>query len=176
MSDKKKVPPRQTPARDDRYMGKAFWVLAASKDPSTQVGAVIVGANNRPISDGYNGPPEEFNDNELDWDRPAKYPYIMHAEINAIRHAEGRKMAGATMYITAAPCTACMLDIVAAKIKRVVYFPFQGGKGSMLADPKAWETTLDMAKRANIVLEEYKGNLNWMRDHMERLRQLGVFS
>lgn len=36
-----------------------------SKDPSTQVGACIVGADNRILSIGYNGTPNGFNDDRV---------------------------------------------------------------------------------------------------------------
>ena len=84
---KKKVhndPPCDTPARDDRYMGLAWMWASMSKDPSTQVGAIIISTDNRPLGSGYNGPPRAISDSEVNWVRPDKYRFITHAERNAI--------------------------------------------------------------------------------------------
>jgi dCMP deaminase len=176
MSNKKKVPPREVPTRDEYYMGEAFWIASKSKDPRTQVGAVLVGANNDPISTGYNGPPRIINDNDIDWDRPAKYPYIVHAEDNAIKRAKRKiDLRGATLYVTAPPCKACMLDIVDAEIARVVYFRPKTDSGSLLANDEEWATTQDIARRGMVRLDQFQGNLNWMRDRIAWMESIGVF-
>ena len=59
-----------------------------SKDPNTQVGACIV-KNNRILSIGYNGTPNGFEDKFFPWGREGqtlrtKYPFVCHAEMNAI--------------------------------------------------------------------------------------------
>ena len=175
--EKKKVLPRVVPNRDDYYMGEAFIIASKAKDPRTQIGCRIVSANNDPISTGYNGPPKRINDNAIDWDRPAKYPYIIHAEDNAIKRAKkkGEGLVGATVYVTGPPCKACMLDIVEAEIARVVYFRPKADSGSLLANNEEWETTQEIAKAGGVRLDRFQGNLNWLRDRMESLKELGVF-
>ena len=74
---------------DEYFMAIAKLSAMRSKDPSTQVGACIVGADNRILSIGYNGTPNGFNDDEFPWNREGdnlntKYPYVCHAEMNAI--------------------------------------------------------------------------------------------
>ncbi len=174
MKKRYKHPPRVTPGREERYMGVAWLWAGMSKDPSTQVGAVIVSSDNRPLGTGYNGPPKQMIDSEIDWVRPDKYPYIFHAEKNAIRHCL-RETKGSTMYVTGRPCPPCMLDIVAAGIYRVIYCLYTPDESSMLAREDEWETTLDIAKKGNVQLEKFKGNLNWMRDWMDMLYEKGIF-
>jgi dCMP deaminase len=68
----KKIPPRLVPPRDDKYMGLAFMMAGFSKDPNTQVGAIIVDRKNHPLGWGYNGPPSEILDCDVNWGRPDK--------------------------------------------------------------------------------------------------------
>ena len=175
--EKKKLPPRAVPNRDDYYMGEAFWIASKSKDPRTQVGARLVSDHNDPISTGYNGPPKNINDNSIDWDRPAKYPFVIHAEDNAIKRAKrkGECLKGATLYVTAPPCKACMLDIVEAEIARVVYFRPKTDSGSLLANDEEWATTQEIAKLGCVRLDQFQGNLNWMRDRIAWMESIGVF-
>lgn len=170
----KKVPPRQVPHRDDYYMGLAFWVASKSKDPRTQIGAILISSNNEPLSSGYNGPPRNIPDTNINWDRPHKYPFIRHAEVNAISYARG-PLLGATLYVTAAPCSACMLDIAAEGIKRVIYFKPRTEPGSMLADDSEWQKTQEIAQLSFVQLDQFTGNLNWMRDRIKWMEELGVF-
>ena len=115
---------RPTPQRDSKYMGLAFFIASFSKDPDTQIGAVIVQSEtNWPLGYGYNGPPRRMNDEHMDWSRPNKYSKIRHAEINAIDHSKGC-LKGSTIYVTGKPCASCMLEIAAKEIERVCYFHF----------------------------------------------------
>ena len=171
----KKIPPRRTPNRDEKYMGLAFNYASFSKDPSTQMGAVIVTSQNKLLGLGYNGPPPQFNDNDMDWSRPGKYPKIIHAEKNAIKHSDPDKLPGSTMYITGKPCGPCMLAIVDAGITRVVYFRQKHEEGSMMLNDKIFEESDEIAKDGRVRVEEFKGNLNWLRDRMKQLEELGIF-
>ena len=74
---------------DEYFMGIAILSSYRSKDPNTQVGACIVNNNNRIMSMGYNGFPAGCSDDEFPWERQGcdydtKYPYVCHAELNAI--------------------------------------------------------------------------------------------
>jgi dCMP deaminase len=95
----------------------AFDIAQRSKDDSTQVGAVLVGEGNRILSTGFNGPPPQLDDNEIPWDkRPDKYAYIIHADENAMLFAleahGGKPLIGSTMFLTAMPCTECVLRMI----------------------------------------------------------------
>lgn len=112
---------------DDYFMGVALLSAHRSKDPSTQVGACIVNSNKRIIGIGYNGFPTNCSDEELPWDREGdfldtKYPYVCHAEMNAITNSSNKAdLDGASIYVSLFPCNECAKLIVQVGIKEVVY-------------------------------------------------------
>ncbi len=113
---------------DEFFMGVAKLSAGRSKDPNTQVGACIVSEDNRILSIGYNGAPNNFNDDQFPWNRegPAtetKYMYVCHAEANAINNYLGSRkdLKGARIYVDLFPCNECAKDIIQAGIKEVIY-------------------------------------------------------
>lgn len=176
----KKIPPRQVPDRDSKYMGLAWFYASFSKDPSTQVGAVIVDQYNYPLGCGYNGPPRLVADDSFSWERPvvadqfSKYDIIVHAEINAIDHSCGKELAGVTLYVTGLPCPKCMLEIVKQEIGRVVYMDHRSDSGSSLQNAKWRDKSLEIAGMGQVKVEEFQGHLAWMADWILRLKELGV--
>lgn len=112
---------------DEYFMGIAVLSSMRSKDPNTQVGACIV-KNNRILSIGYNGTPNGFEDKFFPWGREGnflntKYPFVCHAEMNAISNFEGNKkdFNGAKLYVTLFPCNECAKLVVQNGIKEIVY-------------------------------------------------------
>lgn len=111
---------------DEYFMGIAMLSAMRSKDPNTQVGACIVNQNNRIMSMGYNGFPIGCNDDEFPWDRSGeeydtKYPYVCHAELNAILNNSGRSLEGCKIYVALFPCNECAKAIAQCGIKEVIY-------------------------------------------------------
>lgn len=109
---------------DEYFMGVAMLAARRSKDPSTQVGACIVSAENIIISTGYNGLPNGCSDDEYPWDRQGdetKYPYVVHAELNAILNASGRNLRGSRLYVALFPCNECAKAIIQAGVREVLY-------------------------------------------------------
>jgi dCMP deaminase len=102
------------------YMNIAKEVAKRSHDVQTKVGAVLVNSRNHIIGTGYNGFPPGLDDASLPVLRPDKYPYIIHAEMNAIIHAEG-EVKGGELYVTHSPCLQCTKLIIASQIKTVYY-------------------------------------------------------
>ena len=180
---KKHVYPRKVPDRDSRYMGLAWFHAGFSKDPSTQVGAQIVSQFNKPLGSGYNGPPSSINDESFSWSRPpeanpdefSKYDVMIHAECNAIDFSKPSDLTQATLYVTAFPCKACMLEIAKNKIGRVVYMDWRSDKGSILQRSNNRSSSEKIAELANIRLEEFTGNIAWVRDWTEKMKALGLF-
>lgn len=169
--------PRKTPSREERYMGLAFWIASFSKDPDTQVGAVIVSTDNIPLGYGYNGPARGIRDTDIDWSRPEKYDYVIHAEENALDHCVWNPR-NATMYVTGIPCKRCMNRIAQKGIGKVVYFPYRSkDDGSFFSSKDEMEKTKDIARKATpvVTLTEFSGNINWMRDRMLHMENLGIF-
>lgn len=108
------------PSWDDYFIMIAQTVSVRSHDAETKVGAVIVDANHRILSTGYNGFPPGCDDQELPNLRPHKYPYMIHAEMNAIASSRA-DLRNATLYTTHSPCNECAKAIITAGIKRVVF-------------------------------------------------------
>ncbi len=108
-----------------------FAASERSKDPNTQVGAVIE-KDNKVLSVGYNGTPKGMSDDDMPWDSlgeetgdllQIKNSFVIHAEANALNNLPiGIDLTGATMYVTLSPCPECAKRIAQTGIKKVVYF------------------------------------------------------
>jgi len=108
---------------DSYLMSLAYFVAQKSKDPSTHIGAVLIGYEHEIISTGYNGMPVHVNDDVPERnERPEKYLWYEHAERNAIYQAarNGIKTRGRTMYTIGTPCADCARAIIQAGIYEVV--------------------------------------------------------
>lgn len=102
----------------DEYFGLiAIVVSLRSGDAETAIGAVIVDDKNRIISTGYNGSPIGTS---LPNTRPQKYPYMVHAETNAILFSH-RALDNCKLYVTSMlPCDACARNICQVGINEVI--------------------------------------------------------
>ena len=111
---------------DEYFMSVSLLAAMRSKDPSTQVGACIVDGNNHILSTGYNGFPCGCSDDEFPWDRAGdfgntKYPFVVHAELNAILNAHGKNLIGSKIYVSLFPCNECAKAIIQSGIKEIIY-------------------------------------------------------
>ena len=111
---------------DEYFMGIALLSAQRSKDPNTQVGACIVSDTNKILSIGYNGFPIGCSDDELPWEREGefvntKYPYVCHAELNAILNYKGPTLENSKIYVALFPCNECAKAIIQSGIKEVIY-------------------------------------------------------
>ena len=105
---------------NDYFMDIALQVATKSKDPSTQVGAVIVTEDNEPVSFGYNGMVRKMDEKQVTWERPDKYYIVIHAEMNAVLFAR-RDLANCKMYVTHHPCENCLKHVLQSGIKEIYY-------------------------------------------------------
>lgn len=110
---------------DEYFMGMALLSARRSKDPQTQVGACIVNEYKKVVGLGYNGFPIGCSDDELPWDREGdfletKYPYVCHAELNAILNST-KDLHNCKIYVALFPCHECAKAIIQSGIKEVVY-------------------------------------------------------
>jgi dCMP deaminase len=138
---------------EEYFMTLALVASLKSKDASTQVGAVIIDNKTRKvISSGYNGFPRYLDDNKIPQTRPEKYLYVVHAELNAILHAE-RNLSECTLYVTSFPCSECMKAVIQTGIKTVIYLNELSGND--------WESsrnaTMKLAELANIEVRQFAG-------------------
>jgi dCMP deaminase len=111
---------------DEYFMGIAILSGERSKDPNTQVGACIVGSDNRILSVGYNGFPNGCSDELFPWAREGseletKYPFVAHSELNAILNYRGGSLEGSKLYVSLFPCNECAKAIIQAGIRTVIY-------------------------------------------------------
>ncbi len=112
---------------DEYFMGVALLSSKRSKDPNTQVGACIVNSDNRIVGVGYNGFPRGCSDEVFPWSREGatanetKYPYVCHAELNAILNTNGRSLKGSRIYVALFPCNECAKAIIQAGLSEVIY-------------------------------------------------------
>jgi dCMP deaminase len=139
---------------EEYFMSLALVASLKSKDPSTQVGAVIIDNKTRKlVSSGYNGFPRYIDDDKIPQTRPEKYLYVVHAELNAILHAQ-RELSDCSLYVTVFPCAECMKAAVQSGIKRVVYL--NDLNGSDWNDSK--KATMKMADLAGIVIVKFESD------------------
>lgn len=108
-----------------KYMKLALFIAKNfSKDPRTQVGAIILNGNDfSPHSYGYNGMPRGCDDSDhTRTEAPEKYFWFAHAERNAIDNAAkiGIPLKDCWIIVTMIPCMECARSIVQAGIKGVV--------------------------------------------------------
>lgn len=111
---------------DEYFMGVALLSARRSKDPSTQVGACIVNDQNKIVGAGYNGLPTGCHDDDFPWDKQGtfletKYPFVCHAELNAILNNIGMDLKGCKIYTALFPCNECTKAIIQAGITEVIY-------------------------------------------------------
>lgn len=149
--------------KETQFLELAEHIAGWSKDPSTQVGAVIVRPDRTIASVGYNGFPRGVAD---DWerlmDRELKNALTVHAELNAILNAHER-LDGCTIYVTHPPCVSCAAAIIQSGIKYVAYKkPDQG----FLA---RWQESID---RANMMFHE--ADVFWSSHDYSEVAPYGV--
>jgi len=111
------------PTWDQMFLAIAKEAAKRSKDPSTKVGAVIVGPDNEVRSIGYNCFPRGVDDGAPGrLERPLKYLWIEHGERNAVYNAArvGTSLKGCRMYVSWLPCADCARAIIQSGICELV--------------------------------------------------------
>lgn len=111
---------------DEYFMGIALLSAKRSKDPSTQVGACIVNEKQHIVGVGYNGLPIGCDDDVFPWGNQGefletKYPYVCHAELNAILNHTGLPLTGCRIYTALFPCNECAKAIIQSGIREVIF-------------------------------------------------------
>ena len=132
---------------DMYFLGHALLCAHQSKDPSTQVGCVIVGPDREIRATGFNGLPRGLADTqERLFNRELKLQLIVHAEQNAVCAAArvGVSVKGCTLYLAATdagksvwggcPCTRCLVHVAQAGIIEIVSHPFKNMPSRWLDD------------------------------------------
>ena len=141
---------------DEYFMGVAMLAAKRSKDPNTQVGACIVSPDNIILSTGYNGFPKGCSDDEFPWEREGKetkYPFVVHAELNAILNCNGKSLQGSKIYVALFPCNECAKAIIQSGIQEVIYL------SDKYADTPATLASKRMMEAAGVTYRRLQTNL-----------------
>ena len=108
------------------FIGLAEFSSIRSHDIETQVGCVIVDNNNHVIGLGYNGVCSGVDDKDLPNKRPNKYPFIVHAEQNALANMSLKSSSEKRAYITAYTCSVCAKLLRQSGVR--LWYIAKGGK------------------------------------------------
>ncbi|MDQ5971034.1 MAG: dCMP deaminase [Patescibacteria group bacterium] len=144
---------------DDTFMLMADLIAERSKDPSTITGAVVVDSENIILGLGYNGWPRGVGDDVFPWTREGgyekenylntKYPYLAHAEMNAVLNSN-KSVKGGRVYCHLIPCNECAKVMIQAGIKEVIY------QEDKYSDVDIFIAGRRLFEAAGIKLREYK--------------------
>lgn len=143
---------------DEYFMGVALLSAKRSKDPNTQVGACIVTEDKRIVGLGYNGLPRGCSDDEFPWEREGeflntKYPFVCHAELNAILNST-KSLKDCIIYVALFPCHECSKAIIQSGIKEIVFLSDKySGTDSDLASKR-------MLDAAGVAYRKLKPNID----------------
>lgn len=137
---------------DRHFLRLSSEIARMSKDPSTKVGAIIVGPDREIRATGFNGFPRGIADTiERLTCREVKLELVVHAEMNAVLNAArvGTSTKGCTMYLTATdasghiwggpPCCRCTVEVIQSGISEIVSLPFKG-------EPSRWKESIERAR------------------------------
>ena len=153
---------------DEYFMGIAILSSMRSKDPNTQVGACIVNEEKRIIGVGYNGLPKGCSDTDFPWEREGefletKYPYVCHAELNAILNST-KSPKDCTIYVALFPCNECSKAIIQSGIKEIVYL---SDKYTNTDANKASKKMLDIA---GVKYRRFEANINKLEIDFSKIK------
>jgi len=117
---------------------------------------------------GYNGVPRGVAPEDIPWTRShenplyTKYPYIAHAEKNAILNTTS-SVAGAKLYVTLHPCNSCAIDLIQAGIVHVTYLynPYK--------DQWQTEAAVYLLEKAGVTIKQHTWNKDTLQQNLKEL-------
>jgi len=147
---------------DTYYIAQTFLIAQKSIDPSTKCGAIWVSENNIPLSEGYNGPLQNIDDDRVPLTRPEKYFWMIHAEENCLLSYNGGigEIENSKMYITGRPCYRCLRMMLRKGIKKIIY----AGIDAICIDEKDMKAQLAMLELKPDVEVIKFDNINDVKD------------
>lgn len=113
---------KERPSWDEYFLQLAKVAASRSCDPSSQHGCVLVDKKHRVVSMGYNGTVAGISESLINWSRPHKYAWMLHAEENAVAFAKD-SLEGCTSYVTGPSCIKCLRLQLQMGIKSFVFGP-----------------------------------------------------
>ncbi len=148
------------PNWQEYFIGLAHAVAIRSHDLQTQHGCIITDCHNRILSVGYNGFPKGLDDSTLPKTRPEKYPWMIHAERNALSNCTIRPENGIA-YVTGQSCNDCIMALWQEGIKKVY---MRKNHGTHLFDEEQkniFDTFIQMSKMS---IEYIDPDLSWLKE------------
>jgi dCMP deaminase len=143
----------------DYFLGLAKVVSQRSHDTQTQHGCVITDKNNRILGLGYNGFPRGLDDKLLPTTRPDKYPWMIHAERNALSNCIIRPEKGIA-YVTGQCCNDCSMALWQEGVTKIVMC---SDHGTHLFNEDAKKRFDTFVKMSGIEICYVEPNLSWLR-------------
>lgn len=153
-NDKLEFKPKPYISWHEYFMSIAQLAARRSKDPSTQVGACIVNAQNKIVATGYNGMPNGVSDDAVPWLKEGpyletKYAYVVHAELNAILNSVLTDQTGCRLYVSLFPCNECAKAVIQSGIRHVIYL------SDKHKDKEATKAAKKMFEMVGVLCEQY---------------------
>ena len=141
---------------DEYFMAVALLSAQRSKDPSTQVGACVANDDHKIVGVGYNGFPWGCPDDELPWAREGnyldtKYPYVCHAELNAVLNSTAPNLKNCRIYVGLFPCNECTKVIIQSGIQEIIYL------SDKYADSDSVKASKLMLDKSNTAYRQFVG-------------------
>lgn len=149
---------KNRPSWHQYFLGLAKVVSLRSHDIQTKHGCVITDQNNRILGVGYNGFPKGLDDTKLPNTRPDKYPWMIHAERNALSNCVIRPDNGIA-YVTGQCCNDCIMALWQEGIKQVV---MSDNHGTHLFDEEHQKRFDIFIKMSGIKIVRIKADLSWL--------------
>ena len=147
------------PEWDDYFLGIAKVVAQRSHDAETQHGCVITDVNHRILGLGYNGFPRGMDDSSMPTTRPEKYPWMIHAERNALSNCLIRPDKGIA-YVTGQCCNDCIMALWQEGVETVV---MAKNHGTHLFDEEAKNRFDFFIKNSGMEIFYRDADLSWMQ-------------
>lgn len=146
------------PSWHQYFLGLAKIISLRSHDSQTQHGCVITDQNHRILGVGYNGFPKGLDDSKLPKTRPDKYPWMIHAERNALSNCVIRPDNGIA-YVTGQCCNNCVMSLWQEGITQVY---MANSHGTHLFDKKEQELFNTFISMSNLKIEYLDMDLSWI--------------
>ena len=147
------------PSWIDYFLGLAKVVSQRSHDIQTQHGCVITDSHNRILGVGYNGFPRGLDDSALPNTRPDKYPWMIHAERNALSNCIVRPDNGIA-YVTGQSCNDCIMALWQEGVTTVV---MSRDHGTHLFDKEAKQRFDTFVQMSGIKIISVEPDLSWLK-------------
>lgn len=147
------------PSWTDYFLGLAKVVSQRSHDIQTQHGCVITDQHHRILGLGYNGFPRDLPDHLLPKVRPDKYPWMIHAERNALSNCTIRPENGIA-YVTGQCCNDCIMALWQEGIRQVYMI---NTHGTHLFDEKHQNIFDTFINLSNMKIEYIDPDLSWLK-------------